>query len=206
MAKKKYFTTPVGKATYPWLGKPDTKYNKGGEFKVTLELSPQDAAGLVEQIDALVDARYEQQLKVAKPADKKKIVKQYPYEDVCDDEGDATGDIAFRFKMNHTLTLKDDSIVKQSPALYDKYGKEITEGIWGGSTMRVSFEPVPYYFDKAIGCSLRLRAVQVINLVSGTGGDASAFGFDCEEAPEEEEEANDFTEAAEDHPAEDDDF
>lgn len=204
MAKKKYLTSPEGKAIYPWLNRADTQFNKGGEFKLTLELSPEDAAELTERINVAIDEKFDEQYEKAKPQDKKKMVKQYPYENVCDDTGEETGDIGFKFKMNHTVTTKDEETFKQTPALFDKYGKAITDNIYGGSRVKCAYELVPYYIgkDKAVGCSLRLRAVQVMELVSGSGGTADAFGFDTEDAPE----AGDVAEEADDADGESDDF
>ena len=204
MAKKKYLTSPEGKAVYPWLNTPDTKFNKGGEFKVTLELSEIDAEDITHLINEAIETEYTEQLEKAKPQDKKKIVKQFPYENVCDDTGEETGDVGFKFKMNHTIVTKKDETFKQSPDLFDKYGTTVTDNIYGGSRVKCAYELVPYFIgkDKAVGCSLRLRAVQVLELVSGSGGSADAFGFETEALPE----AAEVAEAADDSEGESDDF
>ena len=43
--------TEVGKAIYPHLNKPDTRFQKEGVYKVTLELSPVNAKNLLKHID-----------------------------------------------------------------------------------------------------------------------------------------------------------
>jgi len=50
-------------------------------------------------------------------------------------------------------------------------------GMWSGTTGRVSFEACPFY-QPAIGAgiTLRLKAVQILDLVE-SGGSANSFGF-----------------------------
>ena len=85
--------------------------------------------------------------------------------------------------------------LKRSIAVFDSQGNLISgENIGNGSTIRVSGYLMPFYVSKIInGISLKLTAVQVIDLVPyGGGRDAQAYGFEKEEgyvapAPEEEE-------------------
>ena len=49
--KKPRYTTPAGIAQYPWLNKPDTKFNPDGEFKVNLEVDSESAQSLVTFLD-----------------------------------------------------------------------------------------------------------------------------------------------------------
>jgi hypothetical protein len=58
--------------------------------------------------------------------------------------------------------------------------------VWGGSTVKVAFEIVPYGVRQysptmGVGVSLKFSAVQIIDLKTGTGKDAKAFGFGEEE-------------------------
>jgi hypothetical protein len=96
----------------------------------------------------------------------------------------------------------------QRPAIFDAKGQPVVSGfsfkmdtvlsslkkagpeIWGGSEGRVTFEVGvdadgnPGYFipgTAAAGLSLRLKAAQVIKLVSGSARDASDYGFGEEE-------------------------
>ena len=43
--------TPVAKAIYPHLNKPDVRFQKEGVYKVTAELSKDDAQELLKQIE-----------------------------------------------------------------------------------------------------------------------------------------------------------
>ena len=48
---KQTITTPQGVALYPWLSKPDTEYNKDGEYKVNLVLSKKEAQPMIDTIN-----------------------------------------------------------------------------------------------------------------------------------------------------------
>jgi len=69
-----------------------------------------------------------------------------------------------------------------APAIFDAKGQPVRDrdslkGMWSGTTGRVSFEAQPF-FQAAIGAgiTLRLKAVQIIDLVEG-GGSAESYGF-----------------------------
>ena len=89
----------------------------------------------------------------------------------------------FKFKMKASGTNgKTGETFKQRPALFDSELKPINPedtSIWGGSILRVSFQPFPW-FTPALGAgvSLRLKSVQVKELVEGGGQTAEASGFD----------------------------
>ena len=52
-------TTPQGKAVYPYLQVPDTKFNDEGLYNVKLHVSEEDYNEFKEQIDELFKAAYE---------------------------------------------------------------------------------------------------------------------------------------------------
>ena len=89
----------------------------------------------------------------------------------------------FKFKMKASGTNgKTGETFKQRPALFDSELKPINPedtNIWGGSILRVSFQPFAW-FTPALGAgvSLRLKSVQVKDLVEGGGQSAEANGFD----------------------------
>ena len=58
----------------------------------------------------------------------------------------------------------------QRPQLLDSKKNPISPStsIWGGSIMKIAYQPVPYFTPMlGAGISLRLKAVQVIKLVEG---------------------------------------
>ena len=162
------FTTPKGIAQYPWLSKPDTKFDEEGQYKVNLILSQEDAKPLIQQINE----SFAQNLKEETKKNKGKDIKTAnpPYSDELDDDGKPTGNIIIKFKSKAIYP----------PAIFDAQGNVMKDSnIWGGSEIRVNGSIAPYYVPLiGAGVSLRLRAVQVIEYVEGGTGSADRFGFE----------------------------
>lgn len=162
------FTTPKGIAQYPWLSKPDTKFDEEGQYKVNLILSQEDAKPLIQQINE----SFAQNLKEETKKNKGKDIKTAnpPYSDELDDDGKPTGNIVIKFKSKAIYP----------PAIFDAQGNVMKDSnIWGGSEIRVNGSIAPYYVPLiGAGVSLRLRAVQVIEYVEGGTGSADRFGFE----------------------------
>jgi len=162
------FTTPKGIAQYPWLSKPDTKFDEEGQYKVNLILSQEDAKPLIQQINE----SFAQNLKEETKKNKGKDIKTAnpPYSDELDDNGKPTGNIIIKFKSKAIYP----------PAIFDAQGNVMKDSnIWGGSEIRVNGSIAPYYVPLiGAGVSLRLRAVQVIEYVEGGTGSADRFGFE----------------------------
>ena len=185
------FRTPTGVAVYPRLNAPDTKYKPEGEYSAKIRLSEEDAAPLMTRIDEVVAAKFDEEkqrllddkkmaaAKTLKMADK-------PYKAVFDAEGEETGEVDFNIKMKAQYTAKDGSVVKMFPKLFDASTppQALASGvqIWGGSQIKVAGEFNPFATAIGVGISLRLSAVQVIHLVSGStkGGTADVYGFEGE--------------------------
>lgn len=108
-----------------------------------------------------------------------------------EDIGNQTEDLKFKFKLKASGKNKDGSTFTQKPMLFDAEGKQVSVEIWNNSIIKVAFEIIPFYTSLiGLGVSLRLKAVQIIELVEGkSGGSGSnAFGFKKEEgyvAPQE---------------------
>jgi len=193
MAEKRVFhISPAGIAQYPRLTTPDTKFKADGEYKVTLVLPGSEAQPLIDLIDktmgeSLVKAKMENPTK----AKTIKAATDKPYKAVTDDEGNETGDVRFNFKMAAKVTSKKTGqTYEQRPSLFDaKLKALVNPNVGGGSKIKVKFEM--YQFWTALvgaGVSLRLLAVQVLDLVEYSRNDASGFGAeDGYEAGEQEQ-------------------
>lgn len=183
--KKPRFTTPKGTAQFPYLTKPDTKFNPEGEYKVKLELDAADAGELISFLDEQVELAVEKAKKDPKNAGKKIKVGDAPYS-----VNEETGKAAFNFKLKAKVTTKSGETFEQRPALFDAKGKPITDvNIGGGSKVKIAYEVVPFY-TALVGASisLRMKAVQVIDLVEFSGGaSAEGYGFGEEEGYEAED-------------------
>ena len=152
----------AGEAIYPHLMKPDVRFNEHGEFKVTLKIAKQDASQMVKETDQAI----EDSLAKAQKDNKGKTVKSAPkpYKE-------ESGNVFFKFKMKASgVNKKTQEKFTQRPQLLDSKKNPIAPNtsIWGGSIMKIAYEPFAYYTPMlGAGISLRLKAVQVIKLVEG---------------------------------------
>jgi hypothetical protein len=179
MAKNMYakIVSPEGVSKYAWLTKPDTKFDKDGHFKVNLIVSAEEAQPLIQQIDAEMKKSAE----IAKEKNKKAVkMANPPYETETDDTGAETGNIEFKFKRKAQIIASDGKVIPFKVAIFDSSGTPMTDtNVWSGSKMKVSAELVHWYTAMAgAGVSLRLRAVQITELVEGGSDNASGYGFD----------------------------
>lgn len=178
-------TTPVGIAVYPHLTKPDTKFDPNGDFHCKLKYTPGDDEwdSLIEQLETTLQEFADQYI-TENPKAKKWTINPVCKEEE-DDEGDETGDFFLNFKQKAGGITKAGKkwSIDRIP-MFDTKGQPIPDGteVWGGSKMRVSFDVLTYAMPatKNIGLSLRLKAVQIIELVQGGsgGGSAEGYGFD----------------------------
>ena len=169
MAKNEKFTTPAGIARYPWLDTPDTKFDAAGEYKVTLVVTPKEAAPLIEKCRDL-------QAGVAK-ANKSKKVAKLPFEDEVDDQGNKTGKVLIKCKV------KCREGWDRKPKLFDAKGNRIDVKVGGGSKIKLNVELYGWYAASlGAGVTLQPIAVQVIDLVEYQGGgSADSYGFGQED-------------------------
>lgn len=164
-------TTPSGIAVYPKIEKPDTKFDANGIYSIDLDLDSKDAVELATKLTQIADAAYAAECK----AKGKKSLKRsdMPWKETED------GKVRFKFK----LKAKGGSGEKQwdqKPAIFDAKGNPIKDvNVGSGSTVKVAFEAVPYFTAMVgHGISLRLRAVQILELRQYIAGDNfDAFGF-----------------------------
>jgi hypothetical protein len=184
--KKHIFTTPKGIAVFPWLSKPDTKFNPDGEYKVNLRLSEESAADLRAKLESILDDYWNEFIETIKPPLRKQWKKVDVLDEVLDDEGDYTGDVLMKFKLRAVVRPKGKDSFSQRPIGYDAGSppKELAKdvSVFGGSVIKVNFQAVPYDLasSKTVGLSFRLLKFQVIELSSGSGG-AAPSEFSAEE-------------------------
>jgi hypothetical protein len=178
--------------------------NKGRSIREMLEEAAQ-------KIHDETKADLEQKFKEAKGADKAKIKKaldglklaDLPVRAVYDDDGNETDQIEIAFKMKaQRKDKKTGAVIKMVPKLFDAKGRLMAKdpakapAIWGGSRVKVAGSVIPFYTAAVgAGVSLRLAAVQVIQLQTNDGGSASSYGFGEEDGyeAEEQEESEQFS-------------
>ena len=203
-SKKKAFAsiiTPRGVLIFPKLKTPDTKFKPEGEFQAKIRLNAEDSEVFIEKTEkALKDywpeARAELQAKVdeaktgpAKAKAKKALDEMKeadkPYKPAYDDDGNETGEYEFNFKSPASWVKdKDKPTEKKMPIkidLFDAKGKPIkgeVPDIWSGTVACVAGELRPFSMPIGVGISLRLKAVQIVELANGSGSKSAAgYGF-----------------------------
>ena len=168
-------TTPKGVLVYPHLNKADTKFDSAGVWRANLRLSANDAQGLKKSIDEAMKANADE---LTKSKGKKVRLANAPYQE------DEDGNFVFTFKLKASGTRPNGERWEQKPILYDAKGNVFQPNgktIWGGTLAKVAFQMSPYFVSSiGAGVSLRLKAVQIIELVTG-GASASSYGFSEEE-------------------------
>jgi hypothetical protein len=176
MKDRKYnrVVSPKGLASYPFINKPSTKFNPDGEYSIKLIVGKDEARGFANEIKKVI-ADYETEQKALLKKDKLKHA-DLPYSV----EGD---NVVFRFKSPAVIKARSGDTWDQKVAIFDAKGNPCTELVGSNSVVKVACEISPYYVPAiGLGASLRLKAVQVLELVAPSMlASASAFGFSAEE-------------------------
>jgi hypothetical protein len=189
MAKEKAIrmVTPTGLAHYPWLTEPDTKFKPEGEYHTGLILTVAEAEPLIEKLTQMTDEYFANAYNEAKPNIKKKMVKHFPWEHQCDDNGNETGNIIMKFKTSAQFSdKKTGEVITKTLPVFDAYGAATTKSVWGGSKIVINFTPAGFSMPSTgmTGFTLYLNAVQVLEFAAGSGGGSSDdFGFKAESPP-----------------------
>ena len=168
-----------GTALWAKVFEPDTKFNPLGDFSINLQMPIADSVAMSEQLDNIVQAKFKEAVK-EDPRLKNTLTTQEVCQPVYDrDTGDDTGNVEFKFKLKAKVQKRDGSYYEQQPAVLDSKKVPMSKDtlIGNGSKVKVAFEPIPYVMasTKKVGVSLRLKAVQVIDLVEYGNSAASVF-------------------------------
>lgn len=166
-------TSPRGDALWAKLDKPDREYNAKGQYSVDLVVDP-GADGVqtfIDKLEKLRDTAFDQ-ANEGKPKNKL-FTKRPVYKDDFDKDGNETGNIVFKFKMNNVDDRRpgQNKVVLVGPKASD--GAIPMVQIGNGSLIRCVAFANPYAMssDKTIGVSLILEKVQLLDLVSFGGDD-----------------------------------
>jgi len=157
-----------GKAMWAKVHEPDTKFVSTGEYSIDVIIPEEKSEELCEYLEGLIQARLDEEVK-ANPAKGKNLSTRSVREKHVDQNGNETGELKFKTKLKAQVQSRDGRIYEQKPVVVDAKRNPVTEKtlIGNGSTVKVAFEPIPYVMasTKQVGVSLRLKGVQVIDLV-----------------------------------------
>ena len=182
-------TSPKGKALWCKITEPDRMYNAKGELSTSLVCDPSlpDVKAFVEKLEALRDQALAETIETLGAKGKQYSVADV-YADEYDKEGNATGNIIFKFKLKDI----DDRVAggKQSTIPVVDAKRQVVNPVplvGNGSTIRCLAYASPYAMasTKIVGISMLWTKMQLIDLVEFTGGAGDGFededGFSAQE-------------------------
>lgn len=167
-------TSPKGTAVYPWVNEPDRRFDSTGVFTCTLRLdgSDNETKKFIDAIKKVASTHFDVVKGELKKAPKKADL---PIKPVLDEEGNETGEIDIKFKLKSQGGTGDKTWT-QRPALFDSKGNSMKEKVGGGSVVKIGCEVSPFYTPTlGVGVTLRLKAVQVLELREFGGSSAESW-------------------------------
>lgn len=187
------YKTPKGIAKWATLNKPDTMFKKEGAYRVTLLLTPEDAKPVIDLIDKGIEEAKAMWKEDPKLRAKKLKEADTPYKQDVNKEGEETGKIAINFTAKASGTKKDGSPWTFRPPVFDAKGNVLPKNVvvFGGSVVKVAYQIRPFVSAPVgAGVSMKLEAVQVLELKALGERAASSYGFGEEEGYVSEEEGS----------------
>jgi hypothetical protein len=156
-----------GNALWAKVFEPDTRYVPEGEYSIQVSIPETQAAEVCEQLENMAQAKLSEVVK-EQPKLKAVLSTRTPFDLDTDEAGNPTGNILFKTKMKARVKSRDGRVYEQKPAVVDakRTPMDGSQLIGNGSLVKVAVEPVPYMMQstKQVGVTLRLKAVQIINL------------------------------------------
>ena len=168
MSKPLILTSPKGVAIFPHLTEPDTKYKPEGEYHCKLTCDGKESKSIILAIGNLITEQIVEAQK--KQPNNTTGFKRAPLPYEFLDKDMDNEKVVFNFKLKASGIRKSDGKhFTQKPDLVNAdlspLGPDVQ--IWGDSILRITFEPYAWNMPIGIGCTLRLKAVQVLELVTG---------------------------------------
>jgi hypothetical protein len=162
-----------GKAMWAKVFDPETKFNPDGVYSIDVVIPEDEAASVCEQLDNICEAEFNKHVK-ANPKLKASLSIRKPYQPEVDNDGNETGNIVFKVKKNAKGRSRDGTVyVAPKPVVLDSKRNPVTGVLIGnGSTVKVAFDISPYMMPatKQVSTSLRMKGVQIIDLVEYANG------------------------------------
>jgi hypothetical protein len=171
----KILTTPTGTAVYPRIDTPDTKFNDDGVYSCKLHVSEADFNAFTTTVTTIVEREY--QAECTTKGKKLKKSASNPIRITPD------GDFEIYAKQVAQRQTKKGLLTFTIP-VFDSKGSKLpaSPAIGSGSTLKLSVEVYTWYTDlQGFGYTLRLKAVQLLELLEYNNGSSSSFGFSAEE-------------------------
>ena len=147
--------TMTGKAFYPRIVRPDTKYNKLGQYKADIRVPVEEAKELMAELAEVYKGW------TGKVPSKTKNTMWEIEED--GKTGEPTGDVILKLRVANKMN-KEGELWNRRPRVFFRNPSESTDKIGGGSSMKVEFE-VYCWTAEAKGVSLQPMSVLIEKVV-----------------------------------------
>ncbi len=169
-------TTQLVTAVFTHLDQPDTKFCDRGWYKIVFRVSLDEGEKLQSKLKGILKD-WTTELKKAGVPPAKTL---NPVGGKLKQDDDGTECYWFEAKMRPNFkSRKSGEMIKQRPQVLDAQLKPMVELVGSGSKVKVSFKATAYNTPQATGITLRLNAVQVLDLVRV--GEQNDTGFGVEE-------------------------
>ena len=163
----KLIVTPEGEALYPHLHEPDYKFNTGGVYQVRLVLTEAEWNAMKSDYDDLYAAELVKESEKSKGKLTKDASTPFRQSDEC---------FYIMAKQVAQRQTRDKGVINFNVACYNATGKKIKmPQVGSGSRIKLALEPHVWVVSGKFGVSLRLRSVQIIELIE-YGAKDSVFG------------------------------
>lgn len=182
------------------IQKPSTKFDKAGTYQANILVSKEDGEKLAKEIKKISSEQYKTYGKGTKVVESESCK---PYVEIeTNEDGEVVKETPdeqgrYLFKTKAKAFIEDGKPSNKVP-VFDAQNKAVGEvRIGNGSTVKLAFTLEGYSVASKTGVSVKLKAVQILDLVEYGVQSAEAYGFSEEEgfsAEESEETENNTTE------------
>ena len=157
-----------GKSLWTKVFEPDTRFVPEGEFSTQVVVAENEAQEVCERLEGIAQKHFNDAVK-DNPKLKNVLSIRTPFEPEYDEAGNETGNVVFKTKLKARIKSRSGETYSQKVSVVDakKTPMDGSQMVGNGSSIKVAVEPVPYLMQstKQVGVSLRLKALQVIDLV-----------------------------------------
>ena len=164
--------SPKGEAVWCKVTEPDRAFNAKGQYSTNLVCDPNDPTvkAFIEKLETLRDTAYNETVETLGAKGKQVKTKEL-YTEHYDADGNDTGKIVFKFRMNNV----DDREPGQDKIVVVGADKKVIHDVplvGNGSIVRCAAYANPYYMGttKEVGISLLWTKLQIIELNEYSGG------------------------------------
>jgi hypothetical protein len=175
-------TTQPVQVVDAWIRTPDVSFDKTGVHSLTWRMSEEDAQPLVKELRLNLKTYLDEMR--AKGEISNNFALSWPYKPEKNDKDEETGFVYFRAKQAALITDAKGQTYSKKTQVYDSKAQVLSEvpPVYAGSKVRVNFSVVPWFKANKAGLTLRLIAVQILELAPGF--DSNPFADETTDEPE----------------------